>query len=124
MDCPACQTANAEDAVICAACGRALKSSRRRSEARRRAMEVREAAAVDTNNPAAWRAYRVALWSLMPGLGLVLGPIAIVLGWRAVRQAGDDLSARYRSIAAVLFGVLITLTQWIGVTLLIYNWRA
>ena len=121
MDCPVCHTENSSQADTCVRCGRSLKSARR-AEARRREAEAREAAAFDSLNPSAWRAYRVALWSIVPGLGLVLGPVAVVLGCLAVRGTGDDLSASNRSKAAILFGVLTTLTQWLGITLMIYGW--
>jgi hypothetical protein len=133
MDCPACHSENASNAATCATCGRSLSANAgggngeprsRRSDARRRKIEASEAAAVDSNNPAAWRAYRVSLWSVVPGFGLLLGPLAMVLGILAVRAAGDDLSASNRSKAAVIFGTGSTLTQWLGVLLLYYGWRA
>jgi hypothetical protein len=122
MDCPACHVANANDAIACAACGRSLQSrpSPQRSGSRRRNGEGSEAAA-DSTNPAAWRAYRVAIWSQVPGLGLLQGPLAVVLGCLAVRGAGDDLSASNRAKFAVLFGSLVTITQWLGVTLIWYG---
>jgi hypothetical protein len=137
MHCPACHTENAVEAVACSACGRALRSdaaeavaappvaaSRRSSSRRRRNANADDPSAInDSDNPAAWRAYRVSLWSLVPGLGLFLGPVAVLLGYRAMRSAGDDASARNRAKAAVLFGVLITLTQWLGVALMIYGWK-
>lgn len=123
MDCPSCHTENPAEAVACTTCGRSLRSpsSRRRSRPRR-ISEASEAAAVDSNNPAAWLAYRVALWSLVPGCGLLLGPVAVLLGWLAVRGVGDDLSASNRAKAAILFGAGATLTQWLGVTLIYYGW--
>ncbi len=75
----------------------------------------------DTNNPAAWRAYRVSLWSIVPGLGLLLGPVATVLGYQAVRDAGDDLSASNRAKAAIVFGTGSALTQWLGAALIYFS---
>ena len=133
MDCPACHTENAASSATCTTCGRSLSANgtrdngavrSRRSDARRRKIEASEAAAVDSPNPAAWRAYRVSLWSVVPGFGLLLGPAAMVLGLLAVRAAGDDLSASNRSKAAVIFGAGSTLTQWLGLILLYYGWRA
>jgi hypothetical protein len=123
MDCPVCHAENAVEAITCASCGRSLNSSRRRPSSRRRNAEASEAAAVDSPNPAAWRAYRVSLLSMVPGLGLLLGPVAVLLGCLAVRGAGDDLSASNRAKASVLFGALVTLTQWIGVVLILGHWR-
>ncbi len=75
----------------------------------------------DSNNPAAWRAYRVSLWSIVPGFGLLLGLLAIILGWLAVRSAGDDLSASNRAKAAVVIGAGSALTQWLGITLIYFS---
>lgn len=123
MDCPSCHTKNVAESVTCAACGGSLcpAASRRRSGSRRRNGDNGEAAAVESNNPTAWRAYRVALWSLVPGLGLLLGPLAMLLGGHAVRSAGDDLSARNRAKAAVWFGAASMLTQGLGVMLMYYG---
>ncbi|HTU93197.1 MAG TPA: hypothetical protein VMF69_24165 [Gemmataceae bacterium] len=93
----------------------------RRSGSRRRNGDAAEAAVVDSNNPEAWRAYRVSLWSVLPGLGLLLGPVATVLGWRAIRSVGDDFSASNRARAAIVFGAVSTLTQWLGVALIYYG---
>ncbi|HEY7313397.1 MAG TPA: hypothetical protein VH643_28870 [Gemmataceae bacterium] len=96
----------------------------RRSGSRRRNSNGGDAAvAEESNNPAAWRAYRVALWALVPGLGLVLGPAAVVLGWLAMRGAGDDASARNRAKASFLLGALVALTQWVGFALMFYGWK-
>ena len=121
MDCPSCHAKNVVESATCAACGGSLRPSapRRRSGSRRRNAEGSESAD-DSNNPTAWRAYRVALWSIVPGLGLLLGPLAMLLGWRAVRTVGDDRSARNRAKAAVLFGSGSALSQWLGVALMYY----
>jgi polyferredoxin len=127
MNCPACQAENRSEAITCATCGRSLRANAdqpaRRSGSRRRNNnnDAAEAAVTDTNNPAAWRAYRVALWSVVPGLGLLLGPLATVLGYLAVRKAGDDLSASNRAKAAILIGAGSALTQWLGVTLIYFS---
>jgi hypothetical protein len=125
MNCPVCQAENNSEASTCATCGRSLQASgdrpARRSGSRRRNGEAAEAAVTDSNNPAAWRAYRVSLWSIIPGLGLLLGPVATLLGCRAVRDAGDDLSASNRAKAAIVFGAGSTLTQWLGITLIYFG---
>lgn len=76
---------------------------------------------MDSNNPVAWRAYRVSLWSVVPGLGLLLGLAAMVLGWRALRHVGDDYSASNRAKAAIGFGAGSALTQWLGVALIYFS---
>ncbi len=127
MDCPACHAQNPSSAVACAACGHSLRNqnaggnvdrSARRSGSRRRNSEASEAAVVDSKNPQAWRAYRVSLWSIVPGFGLLLGVVAILLGWRAVYGAGEDLSASNRAKAAMVIGAGSMITQWLGVALI------
>ncbi len=124
MNCPACHAENSSQAVVCSACGGSLHNRpARRTASRRRNNDAAEAAAVDSNNPAAWRAYRVSLWSIVPGLGLLLGPAAAALGYRAMRDAGDDFSAGNRAKAALLFGIGSTVTQWMGVLLIYFSWH-
>jgi hypothetical protein len=136
MNCPACHADNADQSSTCSACGSSLHPKDtpsgsapsgqvgRRSGSRRRPGADEPAAANDTDNPAAWRAYRVALWSLIPFVGLLLGPLAVVLGCRAVRTVGDDASARNRARASILFGSCVALTQWLGLALMVWGWRS
>ncbi len=129
MDCPACHTENRVEAVTCSACGSPLRadpapprSSERRSGTRRRGNPDEGETAGNDTDPAAWRAYRLSLWSLIPGVGLLLGPVAVVLGCRAAHNLASDIASRNRAKAAVLFGALIALTQWIGLALMIRGW--
>jgi hypothetical protein len=57
----------------------------------------------------------------VPGFGLLLGFLAMVLGSLAVRSAGDDLSASHRAKAAIAIGAGSALTQWLGVTLIYFS---
>ncbi len=75
----------------------------------------------ESDSVTAWRAYRMALWSLIPFVGLLLGPIAVVLGCLAVRTVGDDASARHRAKASILFGACVAVTQWLGLALMIWG---
>jgi hypothetical protein len=130
MKCPACHAENPGEAVRCSACGGPLKPKAdrpydasasqpgRRSGSRRRG----NADEGENLNPAAWRAYRLALWSLLPGLGLFLGPAAVVLGCLALRHVSGDIGSRTRAKVAVLLGALVTLTQWLGLVLMIRGW--
>jgi hypothetical protein len=134
MNCPACHVENPTVAVTCFACGASLKSepaesasapprqSERRSGSRRRgpADEGESAAAGEVTDPATLRAYRVALLSLVPGLGLLLGPAAVVLGLLAARRVPEDIASRNRAKVAVLCGAVVALTQWIGFVLMIW----
>lgn len=73
-------------------------------------------------DPSARRALHLSLWALIPGVGLFLGPIAVILGYLAVRKTANDLGSHNRAKAAVLLGVFITLTQWLGTYLMIRGW--
>jgi len=133
MHCPACHAENAAEAVTCSACGGSLRSdsipasaappsqSVRRSGSRRR-NTVDEGEAAERNHRAA-RAFRLSLWSLVPGLGLLLGPVAFVLGCLIVRKVANDDMARGQARVAITFGVLVTLAQWIGLALMIRSWN-
>jgi hypothetical protein len=74
---------------------------------------------------AATRAYRCCVYGLIPGAGLVLGPLALALGLRA-RLAGDngsDWRGKGLASAAMLVGGLLTLTNWLGLTLMVLGLR-
>jgi hypothetical protein len=128
MNCPSCQAVNVVEAVACAACGSPLPSQKnssrsvRRSGSRRRDADPSEAAE-DSQNPVAWRAYRLAVWSIAPGLGLILGPVGVFHGWRAARRLTDDLSARNRARTAVFLSAGSTVTQWLGIALIYHGWN-
>jgi hypothetical protein len=118
MQCPSCNAENAEEATRCAKCGATL--SRRR---RRNAIDDTDTPFgryIDPANRPAVRAYRVAVLSMVPGLGLLLGPVAVVLGAVAQRRgkADADFTARGPAAAAVVFGALTALTNWAGLALM------
>jgi hypothetical protein len=77
-------------------------------------------------NRAALIAYRIAVAALVPGLGLLLGPLAVVLGWRAGRRGRGDpaFTAQSPVIAAVALGGLLTLTNWLGLVLMVAGWTS
>ncbi len=131
MHCPSCHAENAAEADACSACGAPLrrdsavpsKAARRSGSRRRVQTDQGDASATENDHdPSARRAYRVSLLALVPGLGLILGPIAVILGCLAVRRAVRDAASRNRAKVAILFGVLITLSQWIGMVLMIRSW--
>ncbi len=120
MHCPACNTENVDTAPRCRSCGRTLsRKSRRRKIAQE--TDTPFSPRTEACNQAALRAYYVCLWGLIPGLGLVLGPAAVILGLRA-RQRGQKepgFTAASPARAAVLLGGVITLTNWIGLVLML-----
>jgi hypothetical protein len=123
MQCPACNAENGEEATRCAKCGGTL--SRRR---RRNALDETDTPFSRYIDPANWpavRAYRLAVLSMVPGLGLLLGPVAAVLGavayWRG--RSNPDFTARGPAVAAVAFGALTAVTNWAGLALMALGLR-
>jgi hypothetical protein len=128
MRCPACDTENVSETPRCSSCGSPLRPARRRRGRRRHAAEETVApspALAAANHRAALRAYRVSVLGLIPGLGLLLGPLAVVLG-AAVRRrvhSDPDLGVQNLATASVVLGALATLTNWLGLALLIQGLR-
>jgi hypothetical protein len=135
MRCSACQAENPPDASRCAACGAALAAPP--PPARPRPSSGRRGLAEDTDTPfgplppagpnrTALLAYRLAVAGLVPGLGLLLGPLALALGWLARRRGRGDaaFTARSPAAAAVALGAVLTLANWSGLALMIAGWRA
>jgi hypothetical protein len=130
MRCPACNAENPPAATACAACGAALTAA---PAARRRRQPRGLDEPVDTPfsgraggpNGAALRAYRLAVLGLVPALGLLLGPLAAVLGLRARYRARSDpdFTAHSLARAAVLLGALTGVTNWVGLTLMVLGLR-
>jgi hypothetical protein len=130
MRCPACQAENDPSASKCA-CGAALASPRRSSGARRRRNSPEEADApfsVSAQGPnrRSVHAYRVCLVALVPFVGLLLGPVAFVLGLIAYRRdrADPGFGALAHVRAAILGGAAVTLLQWLGLALMLLGLRS
>jgi hypothetical protein len=72
------------------------------------------------NRRAIW-AYRISVIGLIPGLGLGLGPAAIVWGLlaRLLGRIDPEFTGHGLALTAILLGVLNTLTNWIGLMLMI-----
>lgn len=126
MRCPACSTENTAEATQCGSCGRALaRKPKRRAAGQQEAPSPFERP-VDPVNWPCTRAYWVSCVSLIPGVGLIAGPLAFLLGVQgqvhASRQPACTTSSQAH--AAILFGALSTLTNWGGLWLMILGWRA
>jgi hypothetical protein len=116
MHCPACRAENKDAEGHCQACGAALMRSR---PGRGRSKAVAHgplSPETEARNRAALRAYRLSVLALVPGLGLVLGPLAVLLGAVVRRRSVSDphFTARGPVNAAIVFGAVVTLTNWIG----------
>ncbi|HXG11487.1 MAG TPA: zinc ribbon domain-containing protein [Gemmataceae bacterium] len=115
MRCPSCGADNPADAARCAGCG--TKLARR---PRRRGVPSESntpfASGPDSRDPTALTAYRLSVVGLVPFLGLVFGPLGLVLGliaWRKERSQGGP------AVAAVILGSLAALTNWAGLILML-----
>jgi hypothetical protein len=125
MRCPSCQTENVASATTCIECGNALP---RRSRPRRATVDELDnpfSGPFKPVNLPALRAYWVALWSMIPGLGLLLGPLALLLGLRARRSCLSDpeFTARGPLLASLVLGSAVSVTNWVGVTLMVLGLR-
>ena len=125
MRCPACKAENPNDVKKCTSCGEAFTPRQRRRAAADDANGASNPEA-ELHNAAALRAYRICLYSLIPGVGLLLGPVGLFLGVvAAIRSRGvPGYSAKGVALGAILLGTLVTATQWAGVTLMAIGWTA
>lgn len=120
MRCPACNAENDKTASRCSSCGKPLnRKPRRRGSAEESDLPLSPGA--EACNRAALRAYRVCLFGLIPGLGLVLGPAAVALGVLARRRGLNEpgFSADTQARAAYLLGGAIAVTNWVGLMLMV-----
>ena len=76
--------------------------------------------------PEAARAYSWSIYSMVPVVGLLLGPLSILLGWLALRhgRAVPEFRGRALCVAAMIIGGLVALTQWAGLWLMIRGLQA
>ena len=119
MQCPSCRAENAEGTRQCQACGARLPRKRRDSGV------AREAAAnpwIHSNNRLALAAYRCGIVSMIPFFGLLLGPLAIILGLLGRRSERKQPSERGagQAMAAIVLGGATLITQWSG---LFFLWQ-
>jgi hypothetical protein len=123
MRCPACGVENSAGVPRCTACGAELPRRNRRSLASESMPS--QSTWLDTRNPTALAAYRCSLFGLIPFLGLILGPLALVLGILAWRRAKADPALQSGvALAAVVLGALILVTNWVGLVLMIIGLRS
>jgi hypothetical protein len=101
----------------------AKRSSRRRSLTEDH--ETPFSDLTNKHNRAAVRAFRVSTIGLIPGLGLLFGPAAMVLGLIVRRRGRGDPGFKGANLAgaAILLGAALALTNWLGLTLMILGLR-
>jgi hypothetical protein len=114
MRCTGCNEENDESNKRCARCGaRLARSSRRR--------DLPPFHNSWTSSGLDDRAFRLAVWGLIPLAGLVLGPVAIIMGitalWRARSQAQERFTPA--ALTALVLGGAVMLANWLGVGLMV-----
>jgi hypothetical protein len=121
MRCKTCNAENGATAKRCAACGKRLGSPRRGLAEESVTPFSPEA---EARGRLALRAYRLSVFGLIPFVGLILGPVAAVLGAVAHHRGKSDpaFKAKGPALAAIILGFLITVTNWVGVTLMLVGW--
>ena len=120
--CPACGAANEPGAHRCAACGILISRKRRRGAAENSDTPFSPAATV--HNRPALRAYHLAVVSIVPGVGLLVGPLAFVLGLSARRSLRDpQFTATGPLFASVILSGLTALSNWVGFVLMYLGLR-
>ena len=94
------------------------RNNRKRENEEKKASSLTEAC-----NKEATRAYWFAAIGLLPIIGLVFGPIAIVLGYLARKKAktDPDFSMWGPVWASIYFGWGITFCNSVGLALIIYS---
>ncbi len=122
MRCPACETENPDKAKRCVSCGKRVPLRVRRRASRGKGDPSASPLDPGRRTPE-WVAYRIGLFSLIPGLGLVLGPLALVLGIGAWTRmtAEDDPSVHGPIMAAVILGSATLIANVLGLTLIIWG---
>ncbi len=139
MRCSACDTDNPNAATACQACGASLSpgaiatglagsgadvdaaaKSPRRPRRRDAARDVVDSPRSLEYERQVKGIFNLCLVSLVPFLGLVLGPVGALKGWRLLKQARLDpaFTAERGARAAVLLGSLTGVTNWLGLGLM------
>jgi hypothetical protein len=118
MRCPACNAENAQDARKCASCGGKLRRRSRRAEAAEGLTQESE-----LGGRLAMAAYRCAVFGMIPLAGLLLGPLAVILGLVAYRRIkATPEKSTGPVLAVVTLGLAVLVTNWVGVTLMVLGW--
>jgi hypothetical protein len=120
MQCPTCQADNPPKAQKCSQCGARLARRRNGPQAGESAIQ----SWIDSSNALARTAYRCALLALVPFLGLVLGPAALIMGLigRLREKANPSEGGAGLAMAAMVLGGITLVTNWTGLYFLLHGW--
>src|SRR5262245_59813952 len=104
MKCPACQTENPDTSATCSSCQAPLRP-RRKPRRKAEAEEAPLSPEAEAFFRRARSVYGWALWSLLPPVGALLGPVAAAMAWRLRQQAPAPDTPGV---------VTLTVSLWIG----------
>jgi hypothetical protein len=67
------------------------------------------------------RAFRLAVWGLIPPVGLVLGPLSFILAMVSIRRAraAGELGYTPAMVGATTVGGTVMLCSWTGLSLIL-----
>ena len=76
-------------------------------------------------NPAALASYYCGVFALIPFVGLVLAPLAIILGVMGLIKASAHPKARGRAhaVTGIIFGLIVAPAVWVAIFFL-FRWAA
>lgn len=123
MKCDKCQTECSGPATHCPSCQEPLRPKRK---ARRRRPEAEETVLTPEGEAyfrqARW-VYYWALWSLLPPVGALLGPLAALMAWRLRQQAPAPNAVGLATLwVSFWMGTLTGLTQTLGAALIVLSY--
>jgi hypothetical protein len=114
MRCPTCEEENDDQERQCKKCGSRLpRPSRRR--------EIQSVPNSWVGNRLDDRAFRLAIWGLIPPAGIVLGPLSVTLGVLSIRRARAAGETGYTPamMASLAIGGMSMLCSWLGLSLML-----
>jgi hypothetical protein len=126
MRCPACQAEIPDDASQCPVCSTVLGASANRRKPRRRAEGLADAEALRS---AAYdlqvkRVVLLCLVAIVPGLGLLLGPVTALLITLLILRARKDpaFTALRGARVTLVVALVVTACNWVGLWLMVRSW--
>jgi hypothetical protein len=116
MRCPSCNADNPPTATACSGCQAKLTPRRRR-----RSEAAEDSPKAEEYNRRIRDIFHVCLASMVPFLGLVLGPLGAARAWRFLREAGADpaFQAGRAARVAIVFGLITGVSNWLGLALIL-----
>jgi len=80
-------------------------------------------ALIPTGNPQALTGYYVSVGSLIPCVGLILGPLAIVLGSKGLKSYNENpaVKGKAHALVAIILGSLTALANLVGIVAILLS---